>query len=154
MYYVMLLKDKLRLVLKVFFWGWWLPLVDYQIINDKVPRNIFVWGRARDTPPPLAFACNVAIFLRELVTCTTMWAYPLGSPCIKTGRVYGVYICIPEVYTPIVLTKSRSVKIFLIYFYFLDYFCINHYYSDNKALIKAHTPKYYSSFNRVFGFIN
>jgi hypothetical protein len=149
----MALKDKLGLVLKVCCWGWLLPSVDYQTINDKLPRNIFVCGRARDTPPPPVFACNVAIFLRKLVTCTTMWAYPLGNPCIKRGGC--VYcICIPEVYTPIVLTKSRSVKIFLIYFYFLDYFYVNHYYKGNKALIKAHAIKYYISFKCVFGFIN
>jgi hypothetical protein len=88
----MLLKDKLKEILRVCCWGWWLPLVDYQIINDKLPRNILVWGRARDTPPPLVIACNVAIFLRELVTCTTMWAYPLGNPCIKTGRVCVLYM--------------------------------------------------------------
>jgi len=45
----------------------------------------------------------------------------------------------PEGYTPIVLTKSRSVKI---YFIFLDYSCVSYYYYGNKASIKAHTTKY------------
>ena len=116
-------------------------------------KNLLAWAYAWASGGGCILLCNVAIFLRKLVTCTTMWAYPLGNPCIKRGGCM-YCICIPEVYTPIVLTKSRSVKIFLFYFYFLDYFYINHYYNGNKALIKPHATKYYINFKRVFGFIN
>ena len=54
------------------------------VINENFNKNfkVGVEEPLGGIPVPV---CNVAIFLRKLVTCTTMWAYPLGNPCIKTG---------------------------------------------------------------------
>ena len=62
----------------VFAYG--LLINDGLATNQKVAEILIACAYAWDTGGQWHIACNVAIFLRKLVTCTTMWAYPLGNP--------------------------------------------------------------------------